>query len=75
MVTYASADDGGLQLAEMWPPDRADHPTERFDSPQYALAPDRTPGDRGHVVVTWDPIAFTGTVRYVQPLAVVRGLR
>ncbi|WOC12615.1 hypothetical protein [Gordonia sp. MP11Mi] len=71
MVTYVDVDGGGMQLGELWPPDPADHPIEPYDSPAYALAPHKTHGDRGHVIVTWWPADCSASVRYVEPLRLV----
>lgn len=78
MVSTISIDDDNCRVSHLWPPDPADHPTEPVESPTYSLAPDVEPGDRGSAVVTWDPMTFTGAVRYIAPprprngLAVVR---
>ncbi|MGB3699311.1 MAG: hypothetical protein WBA05_17930 [Gordonia sp. (in: high G+C Gram-positive bacteria)] len=75
MVSYVAVDDGHMRMSNLWPPDPADMPTGPVDTPPYALAPDREHGDRGHVIVTWDPATFTGSARYVAPPDPRRGLR
>ncbi|GAA4668572.1 hypothetical protein [Gordonia humi] len=74
ILSFVSIDGDSIIASQLWPADPADHPTSPFDSPKYSLPPDREPGDRGYAVVTWDPSDFTGTVRYIEPLTVVRSL-
>lgn len=75
MISYAEIDDGYIRTFHMWPPDPADHPTEPVDSAMYELPADTKPGDRGHAIVTWCPVTFTGTVRYIAPPAPRNGLQ
>ncbi|WP_448222744.1 hypothetical protein [Gordonia iterans] len=71
IVSYVKVDDGAMQFYTLWPPHPADMPTEAWEELPVLLAPDRIPGDRGYVVVGWDPATFGGSVRYIAPLKAV----
>lgn len=75
MVSYVTVDEGGIQMSHMWPPDPADHPTDPVETAPVELAADKVPGDRGHAIVTWCPVTFTGSVRYISPPAPRNGLQ
>lgn len=72
IVSHVDVDDGGMRCAYLWPPDADDLPAEPVDRGPYTLAPNRRPGDRGSVIVNWDPVTFTATTTMLPPLGVIR---
>ncbi|WP_440713104.1 hypothetical protein [Gordonia sp. FQ] len=71
IVSYIDVDDGAMEFFTLWPPHPADVPTGPWEELPTAVAPHRKHGDRGYVVVGWDPATFSGSVRYIEPLRVV----
>ncbi|WP_454162880.1 hypothetical protein [Gordonia iterans] len=71
ICSYVKVEDGTMQFYTLWPPHPADMPAEAWEELPVSLPPDRIQGDRGYVVVGWDPATFGGSVRYVVPLKAV----
>ncbi|UQE75939.1 hypothetical protein MYK68_04890 [Gordonia sp. PP30] len=71
ICSTVAVDGDGMEFQHLWPADPADMPAEPWEELPTALAPRARHGDRGYVVVRWDPRSLTGSVRYIEPLRAV----